>query len=167
MGIPLTIFTLYRLDGDGAACPHHLLLRVRQAGYGNADEGEADHVFRAAEATRRALIRRYEAEVLAKECGAVHAARSVGELEAHPAGEALDGPGGYPVDLWIAQTRFGAPWVVLGTASDEAAFWRAVEEDDGLSGLGPIRPAARQRAFFITDEDGRRHPATAQEPPIS
>ena len=54
MGIPLTIFSLYRLDGDGGACPHHLLLRVRQAGFSNADEGEYAHAAAAAEQARRA-----------------------------------------------------------------------------------------------------------------
>ena len=156
MGIPLTIFSLYRLDGEGGGCPHHLLLRVRQDGFSNADAGEEDLVFAVAEAKRRARIRIYEAGVLAKECAVPHVATLVGELQAHPVGEALDEhPGGAAVDLWIAQTRYGAPWVVLGTADDEEAFWRAVGESDDLSSLGPTRPAVRQRAFFLTDEDER------------
>ncbi len=153
MGIPLTIFSLYRLDGDGAACPHHLLLRVEQPGFGNADVAEYDHAVQVAEARRRALIDRYQAGVLARDCPAGHTAQLVGELQAWPAGEALaEGAGGDYVDVWIAQTRFGAPWVVLGTAESEEAFWHEVGEDDDLAGLGPIRPAVRQRAFFLTDQ---------------
>ena len=57
----------------------------------------------------------------------------------------------------MAQTRFGAPWVVLGTAKSEPAFWRAVAEEDDLAGLGPLRPATRARAFFLAD-------ATPDEP---
>jgi hypothetical protein len=31
-------------------------------------------------------------------------------------------PGGVDVEIWVALTRFGAPWVVLGTAEDEEVF---------------------------------------------
>jgi hypothetical protein len=153
MGIPLTIFSLYRLDGDGGACSHPLLLRVRQAGFSNADAGEEDHAIRSAEERRRALIDAYRTGVLAAECDASHAVRLVGELQARPAGDVLDeGRGGSHVDVWVAQTRYGAPWVVLGTGEDEAAFWRAVREDDDLAALGPVAPAERLRAYFLTDE---------------
>ena len=154
MGIPLTIFSLYRLDGGGEACPHYLLLRVPQPGFSNADAGEYDAAVHAAEARRRTLIAAYTADVLAKECAGPHAAHLVGELQSWPVGEALsDGPGGVEVGLWVARTRFGAPWVVLGTADDEAAFWREVEADDDLSSLGAIRPAERLRAYFLADPD--------------
>ena len=156
MGIPLTIFSLYRLDGGDDACPRHLLLRVPQPGFSNADAGEYDAAVAAAEARRRALIDAYAAGVLAKGCAVPHAAHLVGELQSWPVGEALrDGSGGVDVELWVAQTRFGSPWVVLGTADDEAAFWREVEGDDDLAGLGPIRPAERLRAHFLADP----HPA--------
>lgn len=155
MGIPLAIFSLFRLDGDGAACPHHLLLRVEQPGFGNADAAEYDRAVQAAGVRQRALIDRYQAGVLADECPAAHTPHLVGELQAWPpGGEVLaDGPGGNHVELWIAQTRFGAPWVVLGMAESEEAFWREIGEDDDLSRLGPIRPATRQRAFFLADGD--------------
>jgi len=153
MGIPLTVFSLYRLDGEGDACPHYLLLRVHQPEFGNADAASYDRAVDAAEAKRRALLGLH-AGMLAKECAVSHAATLVGELQSLPVGEALvDGPGGGDVELWVAQTRFGAPWVVLGTAESEDAFWRAVEEDGDLSGLGPIRPAERLRAFFLADQD--------------
>jgi hypothetical protein len=153
MGIPLTIFSLFRLDGAGAACPHHLLLRVVQPGFSNADAAEYDRAVQVAGARQRALIDRYQAGGLAKECPAAHTPHLLGELQAWPpGGEVLaDGPGGDWVELWIAQTRFGAPWVVLGMAESEEAFWREIGEDDDLSRLGPIRPAIRQRAFFLTD----------------
>jgi hypothetical protein len=154
MGIPLTIFSLYRLDGEGAACPHHLLLRVRQPGFSNADAAQYDAAVDVAEARRRALLDAHAAGPLATECPAAHSPHLVGELQSAPVGEALsDGPGGVEVELWVAQTRFGAPWVVLGTAEDEDAFWREVDEDGDLSSLGAIRPAERVRAFFLADDD--------------
>ena len=155
MGIPLAIFSLYRLDGAGDACPHHLLLRVRQAGFSNADAGEYDRVSRAADDRRRALLERYQGGALAKECPAAHTPHLVGELQAWPpGGEVLvDGPGGRVVEVWVAQTRYGAPWVVLGTAESEEAFWREVQADGDLASLGSQPPAAMHRAFFLTDED--------------
>ena len=154
MGIPLTIFSLYRLDGEGDASPRYLLLRVPQQGFGNADAGEYDAVVDAAEARRRRLISVYMTDVLARECPVAHTTQLVGELQSYPVGEApSDGPGGVGVELWVAQTRYGAPWVVLGTAESEDAFWREVEANDDLSSLGPIRPAERLRAHFLADDD--------------
>jgi hypothetical protein len=152
MGIPLTVFTLYGLDGEG--CAHHLLLRVRQPGFGNADAGSYDAAVQVAEARRATLLRAWQSVHLPRECAAAHRVRLIGELQARPAGDALseDGGGG-EVDLWIAPTRYGAPWVVMGTAESEAAFWTLVDEDDELAGLGPTRPAVRHRAFFLVDDD--------------
>jgi len=147
MGIPLTIFSLYRLDGGGAAPPRHLLLRVRQAGFRNADASEYDFAFDGAEDRRQALLAAYSP-------AAPVTARLVGELQSRPVGDTLgDGPGGVEVELWVAQTRYGPPWVVLGTAKDEKAFWRAVAQDEELSGLGPVRPAERLRARFLADDE--------------
>lgn len=152
MGIPLTVFSLYRLDGDG--CSHALLVRVRQPGFSNADAGAYDHAVQVAEARRGELIGICQADLLPRACAAPHQVRLVGEMQAAPAGDALNGAaGGTEVDLWVAQTRYGAPWVVMGTAESEAGFWRAVEADDDLAALRPVPPAVRQRAFFLADPD--------------
>lgn len=152
MGIPLTVFSLYRLDGDG--CSHHLLVRVRQPGFSNADAGAYDHAVQVAEARRSALVGIYRTDILPRECTAPHRARLVSEMQAAPVGDELDeASAGAAVGLWVAQTGYGAPWVVMGTAESEAAFWRAVEEDDDLSGLRPLRPAVRLRAFFLAGSD--------------
>src|SRR5688500_5443159 len=114
MGIPLPIFTLYALDGDG--CAHHLLLRVRQPGFGNADAGAYDAAVQVADARRAALLHAYQTVHLPRGCAATHRVRLIGELQAHPAGDALsEGGGGGEVDVWVAPTRYGAPWVVMGT----------------------------------------------------
>ena len=153
MGIPLTIYSLYQLQGAG--CRHHLLLRVEQPAFSNADAGEYDHAVVVAEEKRRALLQTYERDVLPLECTAAHAASLAGELQASPAGEEmLEGRAGTHVDLWVAETRFGPPWVVMGAAEDEDAFWRQVEADDDLSSLGPVRPAVKRRAFFLAEAAG-------------
>lgn len=153
MGIPLTIFSLHRLRGAG--CEHHLLLRVEQPAFSNADAGEYDHAVEIAEEKRRALLRNYERDVLPLECAAAHQASLAGELQARPVGEEmLEGRGGSYLELWVAETRLGPPWVVMGTAEDEDAFWREVEADADLASLGALRPAVRRRAFFLAEDAG-------------
>lgn len=152
MGIPLDIFSLYRLEGEGAPCRHYLLLRVGRQGFSNADEGDYARADEAADTKRIALIESYEAGTLAGECGARHAATLEGELQAAPIGDELSGGrSGFHVDLWVAGTRFGHPWVLMGTAESEAEFWREVGGDEDLSGLGPGGPARRLRAYFLAD----------------
>jgi hypothetical protein len=146
MGIPLTIFSLFRVDG-GDEPPRHVLLRVRQSGYRNADASEYDAAFDEAEERRQVLLAAYVAAPRA-------ALQLVGELQFHPPGDVLsDAPAGGEVELWVAQTRYGPPWVVLGTAPSEKAFWRAVGEDHDLAGMGGVRPARRIRALLLTDDE--------------
>jgi hypothetical protein len=154
MGIPLDIFSLYLLRREDEGCRHHLLLRVEQPEFSNADEGDYGRAVEAAERKRRALIEAYEAGPLAGVCGGPHTAALVGELQSQPAGDELfEGRGGFDVDLWVAETRFGRPWVALGAAESEEEFWRAVERDENLSALGAVGPARKVRAYFV-DERG-------------
>lgn len=155
MGIPLDIFSLYRLEGEAANCQHYLLLKVGQPSFSNADEGDYARAVDVAEGKRRALIEVYAAESLSRECAARHTANLVGELQSSPSGnELFEEQGRFYVELWVAETRFGHPWVVMGTAESEEEFWREVEEDENLAALGGRRPAKKQRAYFLTQEDG-------------
>jgi hypothetical protein len=153
MGIPLEIFSLHRLRSDDAKCLHYLLVKVAQAGFNNADEGDYDRAVEAADNMRRRLIEAFEAKMLADGCAGKHLVNLIGELQSYPTGDELrDEYGGFYVDLWIAETRYGHPWVVLGTAENEAAFWREVEQDEELSSLGASLPAKRLRAYFLTEK---------------
>jgi hypothetical protein len=154
VGIPLDVFSLYQLRGEGADCLHHLLLRVGRPGFSNADEGDYARAVEAADEKVRVLLEEYGAGVLAAACAGPHTASLLGELQARPVGaESFEGRGGFYVDLWLAETRFGRPWVVLGAAPDEEAFWREVAEDEDLSSLGAGGPARRLRAYFLAEED--------------
>ncbi|HEX8503004.1 MAG TPA: hypothetical protein VF659_20640 [Pyrinomonadaceae bacterium] len=153
MGIPLDVFSLYSLRDEDAGCGHHLLVRVGRPAFSNADEGEYAAALRAADAKRDALLEAYEAGALAAECAGRHTATLAGELQSRPVGDALSGErGGFYVELWVAETQFGSPWVVMGTADGEEEFWREVEEDEDLSGLRAYRPARRLRAYFLAGE---------------
>ncbi len=155
MGIPLDIFSLYMLWGEGAGCPHYLLLRVGRPSFSNADEREYARAAGAADEKGGALIEAYKAEVLAAECGADHAVNLLAELQSRPVGDVLsEGRGGFCLDVWVAETRFGRPWAVLGTAASEEEFWREVESDEDLRGLSPRAPARKVRAFFLADGGG-------------
>lgn len=150
MGIPLDIFSLHQFGGEGAGCRHYLLLRVGRPGFSNADEGEYARAVEEADEKRSALIAVYEAEVLAAECAGRHAVSLAGELQARPVGDELcEGRGGFFVELWVAETRYGRPWVVLGTAAGEEEFWREVGRDEDLSSLGATGPATKRRAYFL------------------
>ena len=153
MGIPLDIFSLYRLQREDGNCLHYLLLRVEQPAFNNADERDYADAVGAADKKRSALIEVYAAELLADECAGQHRVTLVGELQSYPTGEALlEEYGGFYVDLWIAETRFGYPWVVMGTAENEEEFWRQVEQDENLSSLGASMPAKKQRTYFLTEK---------------
>lgn len=156
MGIPLDIYSLHRLRGED--CLHHLLVRVGRPGFGNADEGDYSRAAEVADGKTRALIELYERGTLAAECGGRHAPELAGELQAGPVGDELsEGGGGVHVNLWVAETRFGRPWVVLGTAGSEEEFWRAVDEDEDLAALGARGPARLVRAFFLTEGEALKH----------
>lgn len=153
MGIPLDVFSLYRLHNEGAHCHHYLLLKVEQPAFSNADEGEYDNVVEVADRKRSNLIEVYEAEILADQCGGPHEVALLGELQASPTGDDLfEESAGREVDLWITETGYGHPWVVMGTAASEEAFWVAVEEDEDLWCLGAVKPARNQRVYFLTEK---------------
>lgn len=153
MGIPLDVFSLHRFEGEEANCQHYLLLRVGRPAFNNADEGDYARAIDAADKKMSALIEAYEAEVLVDVCAGRHRVNLVGELQARPTGdELLRERGGFDVDLWVAETRFGRPWVVMGTAESEEEFWRGVERDEDLSSLGAVMPAKRHRAYFLAEK---------------
>ena len=154
MGIPLDIFSLYQLQNPDTHCQHYLLLKVRQAEFSNADQGEYEVVVQVAETKRHSLLKLYITTILADECANHHEISLLGELQNAPIGDELHQEvGKLYVDLWVAATRFGHPWVVMGTAESEAAFWQAIAQDEDLAGLGAIRPASQYSAFFLTDND--------------
>lgn len=153
MGIPLEIYSLYRLQSESTGCNHYLLLRVDQPEFNNADEGEYEHVVGITDRKRSVLIERYKTEVLPPNCAQIYAISLVGELQAPPIGiDLFEEHGGCYVELWVAETRFGYPWMVMGIAEDEAAFWREVEQDEDLLRLGASRPARQYWAFFLSEE---------------
>ncbi|MGE7387813.1 hypothetical protein ACQKM2_20260 [Streptomyces sp. NPDC004126] len=149
MGSPVTIFRLFRHQ----PCGRELLVRVKRPAASNADQGALDAADRIADAAAEHLRDQWEQRHLQDLCAHPHTSGVVAEMQEVPVGDDLFGPGRPSLALWVAQTEYGAPWAVLGTAATEAEFWQEVRLDDDLVGLGPSAPAELRHVHFLTDED--------------
>lgn len=153
MGVPIEVYELHRYEA-AAGCRHDLLLRAARPGWSNADQAAQDAADAFVDSALRHLRGWWERHRLPVDCPRPHTARRLGVLHEVPVGDALCEPGLRSVDIWVAPTGYGAPWVVLGTAPTEDDFWREVGDSD-LAALRPRRPAEPCRAYFLTDQDGR------------
>src|SRR4028118_1158899 len=100
MGIPLPVFSFYRLQDEGLNCNHPLLLRVEQHAFSNAVQEEYDAAVEAADRKKSNLTQLYTSRILARECAGHHEVRLVGELQSYPCGgPEFDGCGGFYLDL--------------------------------------------------------------------
>ncbi|MGW7436190.1 hypothetical protein [Streptomyces sp. NPDC054849] len=149
MGAPIKIFRLFSYR----PCGHDLLVRVVRPAAPNADQGALDASDDVADSATEQLRTWWEQWHLRPACPHRHTAALVGELQEEPVGEDLFGSGPRRLGVWVASTKYGAPWVVLGTAPTEEQFWHQVRADSGLHGLGPLAPAELRHVSFLTDED--------------
>ncbi|UQX04561.1 hypothetical protein [Streptomyces sp. RerS4] len=150
MGSPITIFRLF----DYRPCGHELLVRVGRPAASNADQGALDAADDLADAATERLRTWWERSRLQPGCPHPHTPHLVAEMQDEPVGEDLYGPGRRQFGVWVAGTKYGTPWVVLGTASTEAEFWQEVQDAPALLSLGPRAPAQLRHVYFLTDEDG-------------
>jgi len=158
VGAESWIYSLVCFTSAERACEHYLLARARRPSFSNANQRDEDHASSVAEAELKRLIKAYGSRILANRCGSSHAQRLAGELQLGPTGDELyaDVPA-LNLPIWVADTSFGPPWVILGTATSEEAFWREVEEDDdalALITLGPRKPARQIIVDFVPAEAG-------------
>src|SRR5687768_9511301 len=131
MGIPTDIYSLFEITLVGEAKKARLLTRVMRDGFANWNQADEDDVNRQATEEEQRLVDRFVKVVL--EFDGVYESRKVGELQYSPVGEALADPNLQgDVSVWVATTYYGPPWVVLGTAESEDAFWQEVNEGKDL-----------------------------------
>ncbi|MEV8535193.1 hypothetical protein [Streptomyces sp. NPDC051211] len=149
MGAPIKIFRLFSYQ----PCGHELLVRVVRPAASNADQGALDAADDVADSAAEQLCTWWEQQRLQPECPHRHTPSLVAEMQEEPVGEDLFGLGRPRLGVWAAKTKYGAPWMVLGTASTEAEFWQQVEDDSALLALGPLAPAELRDVCFLTDED--------------
>ncbi|MET9603772.1 hypothetical protein ABZZ17_01760 [Streptomyces sp. NPDC006512] len=150
MGAAIRIFRLFRYQ----PCGHELLVRVARPAAPNAAQGALDAADDEADSATERLRTRWEQRHLRSACPHRHTSSLVAEMQEEPVGEDLFGPGGRLLGVWVAGTKYGAPWVVLGTAPTEDGFWHRVQDDPALLGLGPLAPAELHHVHFLTTEDG-------------
>ncbi|MEU0395740.1 hypothetical protein ABZ208_23745 [Streptomyces sp. NPDC006208] len=151
MSVPIAIFRLFSYQ----PCGHELLLRVRRPAASNADQGALDAADDFVDSATESLRTCWERRHLQHECLHQHTSSLVAEMQEEPVGEELFHSGPRQFGVWVARTKYGAPWMVLGTASTEAEFWQQVQDDSDLLDLGPQAPAELHHVHFLTDEDGR------------
>ncbi|MFF3323627.1 hypothetical protein [Streptomyces sp. NPDC002889] len=151
MSIPIAIFRLFSYR----PCGHELLVRVRRPAASNADQGALDAADDVADSATEFLRTWWERRHLQRECPHQHTSSLVAEMQEEPVGEDLFGSGLRQFAVWVAATKYGTPWMVLGTASTEAEFWQRVQDDSDLLDLDPQAPAELHHVYFLTDEDGR------------
>ena len=134
MGSPTNIFRLFKRTDETSNSRPYLLLSLRRGEFSNSDEDS----LRKAE---QHFERRLETH-LSRQGINTHELQLVGECQGFAIGDVLyEGPDKQDVGLWYAETKFGHPWIVLGTAGSEEGFWNEVDSDEELSGLEPLRPA--------------------------
>ena len=54
---------------------------------------------------------------------------------------------------WIANTKYGSPWIVLGATPTEEEFWDNLQTNSLLENYAPQKPAQQMQVYFMTQED--------------
>ena len=148
MSIPTEIYTLFEITLPRTETRHLLLTRVERRAFANWDQDDEEAADEDAVNTESHLIKQF----IEMKAGypVPFEIRKLGELQGRPVGDRLaetDEP--CEIDIWIAETSYGQPWVVLGTATREEEFWRLVYEDDDLHARKPLQPATRLRVYYM------------------
>ncbi|MGB7343521.1 MAG: hypothetical protein WBD20_04875 [Pirellulaceae bacterium] len=144
MGSRLHIFSLYKHSSQAA-----LLLRVERRESSNADEADCSSAIEEAYDCRERLLAHTTS---ALNLDTNIAPELVGEYQNFPVGDLLyEAPDGAAFDIWVAPTRYGHPWVILGTATDEQSFWAEVADDSDLESFGATPPAQKMTVQFFTE----------------
>lgn len=160
MGAAIAVYHLVRYDGIDAACQHYLLLRVTQREFANWSETQHENAASEQFRKRDGLIAADQKGRLARECLHRHRVTQVGEFQGFPQGDALYALSGeIELDIWVAETRFGAPWILFGVAASEDEFWRDIAEDEDLIALGPKQPARLIHVHFVMEADQSQPPS--------
>ena len=147
MGSELTIISLYRNRETGG----FVLLRTVRPAFPNYSQTQDDQAYQI-EQNRRAALLSYAAASLGTH--KKEAFELVGELQDLPVGEILmTASGGVSEEVFYMLTEYGYPWIVLGTASSEAAFLSELSEDEALLGLQPVGLPIGIEAFCFAGSD--------------
>lgn len=148
MGAGFYIFSLYCFRPTGA----HVLLRTFQPAYSNSSQAEEDFAIQAETNSRNACLLKIAGE---------HSTQIklsdftfIGEMQGFPPGDILyEKQGCKALSLYYCNTRFGAPWIVLGIAGSETEFVNELTGDDDFTSFFPLGEAKNITADFYVQPD--------------
>ena len=144
MGSRLYIYSLYKHVSDTV-----LLLRVERGEFTNTNEADSDSAIADAYSCRERLLGH---SIAALNLDPNVSPELIGEFQDFPVGDLLhESPDFTELDIWVAPTRFGPPWVILGTAADDRVFWAEVADDADLESIGATPPAQKMTVHYFTE----------------
>ena len=147
MGSELTVTSLYRNHETG----HFVLLRTVRPAFSNYSQTQDDQAYQI-EQTRREALLNYAAATLGAH--KKEAFELIGELQELPVGEILmTASGGVAAEVFYVHTEYGHPWIIVGTACDEAGFLQELSEDEGLLNLRPVGRPIMIKAHCFDESD--------------
>ena len=147
MGSELTVTSLYRNRENGS----FVLLRTVRPAFPNYSQTQDDQAYQI-EQNRRAALLSYAAAILGAH--KKEAFELVGELQDLPVGEILmTASGGVSEEVFYVHTEYGYPWIILGTARDEAGFLQELSEGEELLGLRPVGNPILIKAHCFAESD--------------
>lgn len=153
MAPALFIYTLYQVAHPTAG-RHTLLLRTTRPAFTNASQADEDRAEQQEEQQQSRLLAAYRARLAGAHSAADCTVTLLGICGGEPPGDSLyEDHGAVTLALWVAQTRFGYPWVVLGVAPTEDAFFAEVASNALYASYAPRRPARSMLAYFLTEAD--------------
>ena len=150
MAADLSIYRLYHLKTADKAATHYLL-RYTQPSYSNASQTEQDAAETLAEQRAQVLLDYAKQNYAPDESIEVSL---IGELQVPPIGDALyEDYGATQLPLYYMSTKYGHPWVVLGTAENLNVFLAELKDSDDLLSLAPAEPVQAISVTFVTELD--------------
>src|SRR5262245_34513025 len=134
------VYSLYQVQCSTRG-PSMLLVRVTRPAYRNASQAEEDWAYQQEDQQRARLLAAYQIKDHTS-CGANCTLTLRGICEGEPPGDILyEEHGRVTLALWVAATRFGPPWVLLGVAPTEDDFFTEVTTNSLYANYQPERPA--------------------------
>lgn len=126
-----TIYSIYKLG----LAERYYLLATEQPGYSNVSQSQQE----AAQAVEQASRQRLLASLLhALPLQERQLCELIGELQELPVGEAMMTASSYTeLPVYYLHTRYGYPWIILGSAASEKEFLMEVEATEELLALQP------------------------------
>jgi hypothetical protein len=146
MGIDLDVYYVYELETEGCGS-RYFCFTAHRPGYSNAIQSEEDTAETQLEMNKNKRLQ--EAVGSLSSCGGVIKVDMIGCSYELPVGEALYESRSQSLEIWIAEQKYGSPWIILGTADSETEFWEAVSADTDLMACGPKLPAQKLTVSFL------------------